>query len=67
MKTKHCYFPMNLLELHGLPKLGENYNIYLPKVSKVIATDGFYLPKVRKMTYVSCSKLFIVTSNLLYF
>ena len=50
--------------MHDLAKVGKNYNRDLPKVSKMRITDS---SKVRKSTYITCPKIVIVTSNLLYF
>ena len=63
-KIKLSCFAMNLLD--DLPKVGEKYNCELAKVSKMTVRDNFNLPKVRKMTYITCIKLIIVTSDLIF-
>ena len=64
-ETKHSFFPYK--EMHDLPKVKENCNHDLPKVSKVTVKDNFDLPKVRKTIKGTCPKLVKVTSNLLDF
>ena len=57
-KIKHSCFAMNLLD--DLPKVCKK------TVSKMTVRNNFNLPKVRKMTYVTCIKLIIVTSDLIF-
>ena len=64
LKKQITRFPYNLQEMHDLAKVGKNYNRDLPKVSKMRITGS---SKVRKSTYITCPKIVIVTSNLLYF
>ena len=45
---KHSCFPAFLQEGHDLPKVDENYNCRLPKVSKMIVTNNF--ARSEKMT-----------------
>ena len=54
-------------KVNDLPKVCENYNFDLPKVSEVIVTYNLNLLKVRKMTKVTCPKLVKLASNLLDF
>lgn len=50
-----------------LPKVGENYNSKLVKLSKVTVADHFDIPNVKKMTNITCLKLVKVISNLFDF
>ena len=47
--------------MNNLSKVGENYDRDLPKVNEMTRADNFNLPKIKKMTYVTCPKLVIVT------
>ena len=53
--------------MHDLAIAGKIYNGQLHKVNKKKVSDNFNLPKVRRMTKITCQKLLIVTSNLFYF
>ena len=53
--------------MYKLPKVSENYNCDLPKVSNLTIADNFYLPRVTKMIKVTCPKLVKVASDLLDF
>ena len=46
---KHTCF-LDLQEGHDLPKVGENYNCDLSKVSKLTVIENSNFPKVREMT-----------------
>ena len=50
-ETKRSFFSYK--EMHDLPKVKENCNRDLPKVSKVTVKDNFDLPKVRKTIKVN--------------
>ena len=52
--------------MHDLPKPRQNHNCDLPEFIKITVMDNFDLPRIKKMTQVTCPKLIIVTSNLLY-
>ena len=53
--------------MYKLPKVNENHNCDLPKVSNFTIADNFYLPSVIKVIKVTCPKLLKVASDLLDF